>query len=457
MPQPFDYTIKNEGPALSFARGIRFGQEIKQNKQSIKENDITLESKQEALAILKDKNKLLRNYGDVAQFAHLPYQERQKALQEYIIEQENAGRDMTATKKFLNLNPSDQLLAFQGMTQYLQSRGWLESPGPAPRDKVYKAYDIKTGKNVYVPESELLANRDRYEVDRPFSNTSAGAKSSKQSENDLPIGPLKEGGLPEDTTIEEPKIWTPFKNDLGETYDLGKPREIKNRIQLKAREKEGEELLKKANERQETIQQTDMLVNDTAEALKQFEQYSNTSTGGTGWIVTFGGRTKAISEPTEKLHKTFMKIRLNTVKEFAKEAGARAIDSDAEREALDITVPSITADDEANRTLLVASLAAGVKRDRYLKEKEAYIQKWNTLDGFKSSIYNSVVLFDPNKPVGTKPIIVPKKEAKEYKKRGFVTTDRYLNLLNKGKVPLGPSPDDNVEALDQRAADVFGS
>lgn len=99
-------------------------------------------------------------------------------------------------------------------------------------------------------------------------------------------------------------------------------------------------------------------IKDLTDAKTSFESYSKKSvTGGTGPIATLGGLTKVASQPTELLDSKFKKLSFDELTKTFK-GMSKAIDSDAERRSFESTQPSITLDDQTNRTILEDKLAA---------------------------------------------------------------------------------------------------
>lgn len=114
------------------------------------------------------------------------------------------------------------------------------------------------------------------------------------------------------------------------------------------------------------------------EAKKQFEKYSKNSTGGTGFLSTYGGAKKVFSKDLESLDSTFKRLQLDEmVKIFA--GLSKAIDSDAERKAFESTQPSITLDDATNMMILERKIQAA---EGLLKKTEAAKNRYDTRGNF---------------------------------------------------------------------------
>jgi hypothetical protein len=440
---PVDYTIKGPGVAESMQQGMAFASDLKSAK--LKQQEM-----QRIEDMFKKKDRFMDMYEDLTKARDKSYEKQTEMALKRIEKLKAEGKDYSDTLDYLNASKEERDQAYRDMTIVGQTMGHIQAP-KEPTSKM--VYDRQLNKTVARTQDQINAEPDRYGAVSEYTTL-------VEQQGQLPEYPGAPGGVPAmgstqptstgaptpaGTTIPTGRV-SPTKQleempvaEPGETFvDLnpaaGQPKQIRSQLELSGREKEAEELGKKSKERVDGVSASRTARNKSLDALAGLEQYSKNSVGGTGPLATALGSKKYVSEDLQKLDALFADIQLDKVKQFAKDAGARAIDSNTERKALKSTVASIVNDDNVNREVLVNAIESTTLMDYAGREQEAYIQKYGTLNGYKPTVGKMQVMFDREAPVGTPPVVVPKSQRKDYQQQGFVTPKVYKQMLKDGTV-----------------------
>lgn len=196
---------------------------------------------------------------------------------------------------------------------------------------------------------------------------------------------------------------------------------------------------------------------DTAkEGLQKMLKYSANSVGGTGPFATVGGLKQYTSADLQDLAATFNKINLrNLVQTF--QGFSRSIDTDVERQAWDVTQPSINNDDPVNVKILIGNIALGTKAAAEAQARQDYIAQSpnKSLEGYKSPVIGkATVMFNATGDAQ----MVPKEQTPAAQKQGWMNADQYAARLLKGGVrptPQAAAPAKSpVDALLEKYAPV---
>jgi len=173
------------------------------------------------------------------------------------------------------------------------------------------------------------------------------------------------------------------------------------------------------------------------EGIQKLLKYNRNSAGGTGPFATVGGLKRYTSSDLQDLEATFNKINLkNLVTTF--QGFSRSIDTAVERAAWDRTQPSIKLDDPVNMKILIGNISLGVKAAAEGEARRAYIEQSanKSLEGYKSPVIGKeTVLFNPQGDAH----MVPKEQANDYAKQGWMNADAYAQFLLSGK-PAATAP-----------------
>lgn len=164
-------------------------------------------------------------------------------------------------------------------------------------------------------------------------------------------------------------------------------------------------------------------------------EYSLHAKAGTGPFATGMGLKKYFSQDTADLNALLKKLNLkNMIKTFA--GMSKAIDTDGERMAWDGTQADISNDDRTNMKILLSQKSLILKNLTELDSKRDYVEKYETMDGYRSPILNGE-FSSMMSPTGQMQLI-NKKEVKDKSLQGFMTVDEYANENARGKETSQP-------------------
>ncbi|RKZ06640.1 hypothetical protein DRQ25_13490 [Candidatus Fermentibacteria bacterium] len=246
------------------------------------------------------------------------------------------------------------------------------------------------------------------------------AKSGIQIEN-YPAGYT--GGLPDFQETYKPTTF----NVSGVDRDLGTPSQVATQSQFKRRGRESDSYFGPvaSQQRQKAATARFKNVSTIDEVLRLQEKYTGNAVGGTGPLASIAGWKKFFDEETETLNAMYNKLEMDVVRDFASDAGSRAIDSNAEREVLKGTIGGIKQDDRSNFRLLLGQQAIQARIERKAGEQDIYMRNNGTLDGFTSGYNTDMAVYKKGSPVGTPPEFIPKGRMPE----GYLGIDDYIETL----------------------------
>lgn len=125
------------------------------------------------------------------------------------------------------------------------------------------------------------------------------------------------------------------------------------------------------------IQNTQKLIKNLEETMKELQKYSKSTMFGTGPIATFGGSKKIIDNKLESLDSRFKEQNLETMGRLF-QGMSKAVDSDNERRAFEAAQPSTTNDDPTNMDILSRRIeAAKSLLNKQMEKYSSFDEKGN--------------------------------------------------------------------------------
>lgn len=354
---------------------------------------------------------------DAAQsIQHLDYDGQTQALTERIAAGTAAGKDMTETQNYQNADPETRQKMITGLTTMGEQKGYLE-PQKAVVHPTYKpAYDTETQSDVFASNEQIGSGAGRF-TPRPQQ---AAVKV---------YPPGYQEHLPEIPIYKHRTF-----NVSGIDRDLGMPEQMTDQQQVNLKKETIKTWAKDSPKREKMFRTAQVAQKAYQRIIDKQIEYSQKTGPGTGPWATYGGIKSYVSQDLELLKSLYSDLTFKKTVEIASEAGARSIDSDAEKKALKATVGGITNDDKTNLQLILGGQSIAMRVQRDLAEKNKYFSHYTTMDGFKGGAYKDIAMYDPKMPYGSPPTFVSPGNVVQAKKEGMMGIDNYIDDLMVSKV-----------------------
>lgn len=141
-----------------------------------------------------------------------------------------------------------------------------------------------------------------------------------------------------------------------------------------------------------TIRERTSNINRALSLLKKVE------TGPVSGSKYIAALRRVFDKQFQELEQVLNTEGLEQVKAFAKEAGARAIDTEGERAYLNSTIAGVSKDNEVNKSKLLAVKSMLLRGELETRAQQDYVSRSpkKTLDGYQSPLDGKKAYYDPN-------------------------------------------------------------